>query len=105
MSGRPLAALKNGASIQVVNRSAMVAPTDNQFADLSMSEPACLFHASLTCGALETLWMKMLSDPLRAGFMVEKFGDWKFHAGSLPLPCTSFTHEPTSLLKLNPQGS
>lgn len=39
--------------------------------------------------------MKMLQDPLHAIFVIEQFCDWKFHAKSLPLQRTSFTHEPS----------
>jgi len=80
LSGRPLTALKDRASVQIVNRSTMVATIDNQFAGLSMPERSGLFYASLTLGTLESLWMKMLENPRSTIFMVEKFCDWKFHA-------------------------
>ena len=80
MSGCPLATLKDGASIQIVYRSAMVATMDNQFADSSMAERSRLFYASLTLGTLEPLGMKIPENPLSAIFMVEQFCDWKFHA-------------------------
>ena len=98
LPGRPLTALKDCSGIQVVNRSAMFTTLNFQFAGLSAPKLSGLFYASLALGTLQSLWMKMLEYPLSAIFMVKQFCDWKFHAQSLSLHRTSFTHEPISFV-------
>jgi hypothetical protein len=65
-----------------------------QLTALGMPELSRLFYRLLTLRALKPFWMKMLEDPFNAIFIVKQFCDWKFHASSLPLYRTSFTHEP-----------
>jgi integrase len=57
-----------------------------------------MFYALFALGTFQSLWMKMLKEPHGTIFFVKEFCDWKFHARSLPLPCTSFTHEPITFM-------
>jgi hypothetical protein len=70
LHGRLLTALKYCASVEIVNRPALLATMNFQFAGLGLSKLSCLFQTFLTLGTFESLWMKMLAYPLHAVFIV-----------------------------------
>ena len=70
LHGRPLAPLKHGARVQVVDRSTRFTTMNFQFAGLGLPKLSRLFQAFLTLGTVESFWMKMLEYPLNAVFII-----------------------------------
>ena len=80
LHGRPLTALKDRTSVQVVNPITLLTTIDFQLASSRAPELSRMIYSLLAFGTLKTLWMKVPEDPFSAAFVLKKFCDWKFHA-------------------------
>lgn len=71
LPGRPLAALKDSPSVQIVNRPAAFTTMYFQLTGSGTPKLSRLLDASLAFRTFESSWMKMLEEPLSATFMIK----------------------------------
>jgi len=80
--------LKDRAAVQVVRRSAARAAIRRQSAAARTPKNAGLRDRAPAARTFQLARMKMLNDPSNTTRVIEKFGNWEFHAPSLPAPHT-----------------
>jgi len=74
-----VSAFKHGATVKIVNASAIPAPIHIQVAPFRLPKPNRLINTSLTMWTFQPIWMKIFLQPLSAGFPIHEFCDWKIH--------------------------
>ena len=67
----PLTALKDCASVQIVNCAAMLTAMYFEFAGLGAPKPSGLLQTCLALGTFQSRWMEMFENPLCAIFWVK----------------------------------
>jgi hypothetical protein len=80
--------LKHRAAVQVVRRLTRRATIRRQITAPRAAKYPGVGDWLLTTWTFQLTRMKMLKDPNDAAIVIEKIGNWEFHAPSLPAPHT-----------------